>query len=356
MALALLLSPAEKWNKLCDDFSVSSQMAAEARTRFASFRKYDGETVVEIQHKFDGLSNECAIQGVPVDEAAKTLALMAHPNERFRQFMDNYVNHSPAPTATVIFAQMKLLEERWSFRNEREHAEANYAGRGSGAGGSGGGPRWEKAPGGGRGKQQNSVTCWCCGQPTHYVSKCEKKTATCLICKMVGHVAAMCRKKGQQGAAGGVGGSGGGAAGGEGAGKPPPPPLLKPKLLPYARKKELAKEQACVLEEAFPAVAESEVVEWPGDTGASRHVCNDRSLMWDVVTRREPIVLRQLVGELKVYTMGTVKLQCWSPKGKPVVMNMLNTLLIPEAKVNLFSLQKLRKALFVTDQADQLGI
>ena len=81
-----------------------------------------------------------------------------------------------------------------------------------------------------------------------------------------------------------------------------------------------------MLEKAFPAVAESEVLEWLSDTGAFRHVCNDHSLMWDVVTRREPIVLRQLVADLKVYTTGTVKLQCWSPEGKPVVMNMLNTL------------------------------
>ena len=87
-------------------------------------------------------------------------------------------------------------------------------------------------------------------------------------------------------------------------------PLLKPKLLPYARKKELAKEQACVLEEAFPAAAEAKVVEWLGDLGTSRHVCTDMSMMWDIVERTEPVVLRQLVEELKVYTTGTVKLQC----------------------------------------------
>ena len=41
----------------------------------------------------------------------------------------------------------------------------------------------------------------------------------------------------------------------------------------------------------------SELVEWPGDTGASRHVCNDLSLMRDIRTREKPIVLRELVGD-----------------------------------------------------------
>ena len=98
-----------------------------------------------------------------------------------------------------------------------------------------------------------------------------------------------------------------------------------------------------------------QVVEWLGDTGASRHVCNDLSLMWDVRTREKPILLRQLVGTLHVYTTGTVKLECPNLFGGTVVVNMLETCYIPEAKVNLFSLQKLRKALYVTEQQDQLG-
>ena len=54
----------------------------------------------------------------------------------------------------------------------------------------------------------------------------------------------------------------------------------------------------------------AEVVEWLGDTGASRHVCNDLSLMRDVRTREKPILLRQLVGDIHVYTTGTVQLDC----------------------------------------------
>ena len=65
---------------------------------------------------------------------------------------------------------------------------------------------------------------------------------------------------------------------------------------------------AFVFEEVMAADVEkvAEVVEWLGDTGASRHVCNDLSLMQDVRTREKPILLRQLVADIHVYTAGKV--------------------------------------------------
>ena len=92
-----------------------------------------------------------------------------------------------------------------------------------------------------------------------------------------------------------------------------------------------------------------------GDSGASRHVCNNLAYMEDVRTRKKPILLSQLVGDIKVYTTGTVKLECQDGKGGSRTVSLLNTCYIPDAKVNLLSLQKLRKALFVTEQGDQLG-
>ena len=87
----------------------------------------------------------------------------------------------------------------------------------------------------------------------------------------------------------------------------------------------------------------SQLVEWPGDTRASKHVCNDLFLMRDVRTREKPIVLRQLVGDIKVYTTGTVQLDCPDNSGGSTIVSLLDTCYIPEAKVNLFSLQKLKK-------------
>ena len=99
----------------------------------------------------------------------------------------------------------------------------------------------------------------------------------------------------------------------------------------------------------------AELVEWLGDTGASRHVCNDLSLMRDVRTRHKPIVLRQLVGDIQVYKTGTVQLDCPNNSRGSTTVSLLDTCYIPEAKVNLFSLQKLRKSLHITEQGENLG-
>ena len=86
----------------------------------------------------------------------------------------------------------------------------------------------------------------------------------------------------------------------------------------------------------------AQVVEWLGDTGASRHVCNDPTLMREVCTREKPILLRQLVGDIHVYTTGTVQLDCPNNFGGSTVVSLLDTCYIPKAKVNLFSLPKLK--------------
>ena len=97
----------------------------------------------------------------------------------------------------------------------------------------------------------------------------------------------------------------------------------------------------------------AKIVEWLGDTGASRHICNYLSLMRDVRTREKPILLRQLVGDIHVYTTGTVHLDCPKNLGGRTVVSLLDTCYIPDAKVNLFSLQKLRKSFYVTEQDEK---
>ena len=77
--------------------------------------------------------------------------------------------------------------------------------------------------------------------------------------------------------------------------------------------------------------------------------------MWDVHTREKPILPRQLVGDIEVYTTGAVQLECPNDSGGTTVVSLLETCYIPDAKVNLFNLQKLRKALYVIEQGDKLG-
>ena len=132
----------------------------------------------------------------------------------------------------------------------------------------------------------------------------------------------------------------------------------RPKLLPHGKKAQARGRAVAFVSEEVMAADVGKVaknVEWLGDTRASRHVCNDVSLMHDVRTREKPILLRELVGDIHVYTTGTAQLECPNDLGGSTVVNLLDTCYIPDAKVNLFSLQKLRKSLYVTEQGDQLG-
>ena len=129
-------------------------------------------------------------------------------------------------------------------------------------------------------------------------------------------------------------------------------------MLPYGKK---AQARGGVVAFVFEEVMAVDVgkaakeVEWLGDTGSSRHVCTDLSLMWDVRTREKPILVRELVGDIEVYITGTVQLECPNDSGGTTVVSLLETCYIPDAKVNLFSLQKVRKALYVIEQGDRLG-
>lgn len=99
----------------------------------------------------------------------------------------------------------------------------------------------------------------------------------------------------------------------------------------------------------------SRKAEWLGESEASRHVCNDLRLLWDVMVKEEPILLRHLLGELKVYMTRTVKRECHKNEGVPVVLHLCKTLHIPQAKTNLFSLQKLKKAHYRVEQPERIG-
>ena len=106
-------------------------MGTKARAHFFSFKMGNVESVIEIQHRFGAVYSEMAIQGMPEPAEVQARVLMTYPSERWRQYVDNIAIRSPAPIVAEIFAS--VLEERQNARDELEHGEANYAGRGGGA-------------------------------------------------------------------------------------------------------------------------------------------------------------------------------------------------------------------------------
>ena len=69
---------------------------------------------------------------MPERDEVQARVLMTCPSERWGKYVDNIAIRSPAPTVAKIFAGMNMLEERENARDEYEHGEANYAGRGGG--------------------------------------------------------------------------------------------------------------------------------------------------------------------------------------------------------------------------------
>ena len=360
MAVMMMPSAAEKWEKIATDYAaVSASMATVARTRFQDFKMKDGESVIQTLHRFDQLVNECTIQAVNLSEEEKTAALLTHPSQKWTTFMDSYATTDPLPPVSTIFRSMKSQEERWSARNDREYEEANYAGGGSTGGASG--SDWQRRSKLPTRQPVNGLEqriCYCCGKPGHLAKDCPLKTKICDICKRRGHLASVCRSKPapekpeqeeeeEEKVA-------------EPEVKPKPIQPTKPRLsFAKGTKRDQAREvEGMVVTEFLPDASLNEPedeIEWLADSGASLHVCNDLNLMWSVSQLEESKRLKGLSGEVEVNFEGTVKLECLDDWGGPVVLHLYNTLFVPEAVTNLFSLQKVRKAKYIIVQAEWMA-
>ena len=73
-------------------------------------------------------------------------------------------------------------------------------------------------------------------------------------------------------------------------------------------------------------------------------MCNDVRMLWNVRQLKDPIIVRQLVGEFIVTTCGIAKIECENETGKVVRIDLYDTLLVIDFCVNLISLQKMRQS------------
>ena len=84
-------------------------------------------------------------------------------------------------------------------------------------------------------------------------------------------------------------------------------------------------------------------------------MCNELRMLWDVRHLKNPIIVRQLVGEVRVTQIGTAKVECENETGAAVKIDLLDTLLVPDLSVNIFSLQKMRQANIRLEYPEGLG-
>ena len=82
-------------------------MAVVARSCFKEFRMRDGDTVVQTQHRFDRMVNECIIPALAISEEKETMVLPTHPTAKWRTFMDAHATQNPLPSVDTILRAMK---------------------------------------------------------------------------------------------------------------------------------------------------------------------------------------------------------------------------------------------------------
>ena len=357
IALIAYITAAEKWAKLvADHVSITASKGINANQKFQSFAFIPGETVYEIRQRFDCLVTECALQGFFLTEMQKTTVLLTHPTEKWKTFIDSISLQAPLPTTATILQQMIILAEKWEARDEKEHTEANFADSKRQTRTSPGGQRREQ----GQQHQQREALqpgsanpCSCCGSILHLFATCPKKDLSCNDCHKKGHLLYMCNFGGEQHS----------ATTNKATIDQPSSSGDRPKKVAFTG---VAK-KASALKNSHEAMA-AEIIdleaeencnvsrhEWLAESGSSKHMCNELRMLWDVRQLKNPIIVRQLVGEVRVTQIGTAKVECENETGAAVKIDLLDTLLVPDLSVNIFSLQKMRQAYIRLEYPEGLG-
>ena len=157
-------------------------------------------------------------------------------------------------------------------------------------------------PRGPRSSRKPPITCWFCGEEGHVERRCLKKK------KLIDEHRVGPPARGQ-GASGDVGNA----------------HFSFPAILQHSATLPVSPNLFCV------------------DTGASQHVCHDRSLFVGDIHSTDAVILVADGTRSTASGVGTVKFRVKDTLGKDVDISLMNTLYVPSAKVNLLSVTKLVK-------------
>jgi hypothetical protein len=93
--------------------------------------------------------------------------------------------------------------------------------------------------------------------------------------------------------------------------------------------------------------------EWAGDTGATTHICNDRTMFTSLTNRKSKIGSCDSTATLMVYGYGPVNLTFITPSGKHATATLTNVSYAPNSRCNLISIPRLADKANISFRGDR---
>ena len=354
--------PRLMWAQLAADYNtVTPARRAMARKDFLNFTISEDETFLEIKQNFNELLRVITSQGGRVSIADQLQTLLGALLDKFDILRESYFAQTPAPTIEYVWDRMfdsETTQIRRSTQSVSSRAESYYQTRGRSSGfyrGRSRGGDQGGARGGNRGgsnrtsSDPKSENCFRCGDSDHWSRECPKKDSVCTWCGALGHIEKTCYSKANGSARGGKSGSGrgrgvsvrgrGGVRGGQA------------KYCEGEDEEDEGEEQGHA-EVQVGEVGEvnmgsgdgdGEEKEWVCDSGADFHMTGDKSLFDIIVPIPSTFFVKQIKGKVPVTQWGVVRLITDGEGGKKRELELREVLYMPGMKVNIFSLQRIRR-------------